>query len=62
MATKNPARTVIEGGRYRGNTWQRRASNAVQRTCVASTRLRRRPGGHSTQSETNAAQVVMRQS
>ena len=32
MATKNLARTVIEGGRYPGNTWDRRASNGVQRT------------------------------
>jgi hypothetical protein len=31
MATKNLARTVIEGGRYSGNTVDRRASNAVQR-------------------------------
>jgi len=31
MATKNLARTVIEGGRTRGNTWHRRASNAVHR-------------------------------
>jgi len=34
MTTKNLARTVIEGGRTRGNTWHRRASNAVQRTKV----------------------------
>ncbi|HEY0468158.1 MAG TPA: hypothetical protein VGC79_28360 [Polyangiaceae bacterium] len=34
MATKNLARTVIEGGRTRGSTWARRASNGVQRTHV----------------------------
>jgi len=34
MATKNLARTVIEGGRYAGNTVARRASNGVQRTRV----------------------------
>jgi len=34
MTTKNLARTVIEGGRTRGNTWARRASNGVQRTNV----------------------------
>lgn len=28
MATKNLARTVIEGGRYHGNCWDRRHSNA----------------------------------
>jgi len=32
MATKNLSRTVIEGGRTRGNTWQRRTSNGVQRS------------------------------
>ena len=34
MATKNLARTVIEGGRTRRNRWERRASNGVQRTNV----------------------------
>src|SRR6186713_2975376 len=34
MATKNLARTVIEGGRSPGNTVDRRASNAAQRTRV----------------------------
>ena len=34
MATKNLARTVIEGGRYHGNTTDRRASNGVQRRRV----------------------------
>jgi len=34
MATKNLARTVIEGGRTRGNSWARRSSNGVQRTNV----------------------------
>ena len=34
MATKNLARTVIEGGRAPGNTVDRRASNGVQRTNV----------------------------
>lgn len=32
MATKNLARTVIEGGRRHGNTWDRRASNGTHRT------------------------------
>jgi len=32
MATKNLSRTVIEGGRAHGNTWERRASNGVHRT------------------------------
>lgn len=32
MATKNLSRTVIEGGRTPGNTWDRRASNALHRT------------------------------
>lgn len=31
MATKNLARTVIEGGRTPGCTWGRRKSNSVQR-------------------------------
>ena len=34
MATKNLARTVIEGGRYHGNTRDRRASNGVHRRRV----------------------------
>ena len=34
MATKNLARTVIEGGRTRGNTWRRRWSNGQQRSNV----------------------------
>jgi hypothetical protein len=34
MATKNLARTVIEGGRTRGCSWARRASNGAQRTHV----------------------------
>jgi hypothetical protein len=34
MATKNLARSVIEGGRTRRNTWARRASNGLQRTNV----------------------------
>jgi len=32
MATKYLARTVIEGGRRPGNTWDRRASNRTHRT------------------------------
>jgi hypothetical protein len=32
MSTKNLARTIIEGGRYWGNRWDRRESNAAQRT------------------------------
>jgi len=32
MATKNLARTVIEGGRTRFSKWNRRASNGAQRT------------------------------
>jgi len=32
MATKNLSRTVIEGGRSPGNTWERRESNRVQRS------------------------------
>src|SRR5438445_11892260 len=32
MSTKNLARTVIEGGRHRQNVWQRRWSNAQERT------------------------------
>jgi hypothetical protein len=32
MSTKNLARTVIEGGRYRSNRWERRRSNNVHRT------------------------------
>jgi hypothetical protein len=31
MSTKNLARTVIEGGRYRGNRWFRRYSNQQER-------------------------------
>lgn len=31
MSTKNLARTVIEGGRRRGNVWERRCSNAQER-------------------------------
>jgi hypothetical protein len=31
MSTKNLARTVIEGGRYRGNRWDRRHSNKSER-------------------------------
>jgi hypothetical protein len=31
MSTKNLARTVIEGGRLRGNSWCRRESNAAVR-------------------------------
>lgn len=31
MSTKNLARTVIEGGRYHGNCWQRRYTNRLQR-------------------------------
>ena len=31
MSTKNLARTVIEGGRHRGNVWERRYSNALER-------------------------------
>ena len=34
MTTKKLARTVIEGGRTRGNTRHPRASNAVERTKV----------------------------
>jgi|SRR6187431_1365685 len=34
MATKNLARTVIEGGRTRYSKWGRRASNGVQRSSV----------------------------
>lgn len=34
MATKNLARTAIEGGRTRFSKWHRRASNGVQRTHV----------------------------
>jgi hypothetical protein len=32
MSTKNLARTVIEGGRYRGNRWFRRYSHKQERT------------------------------
>jgi hypothetical protein len=32
MATKNLSRTVIEGGRYRGNRWSRRYSHKQERT------------------------------
>lgn len=32
MSTKNLARTVIEGGRYRGNKFDRHRSNSIQRT------------------------------
>jgi hypothetical protein len=32
MSTKNLARTVIEGGRYRGNRWFRRYSHQQERT------------------------------
>lgn len=31
MATKRLERTVIEGGRYPGNVWERRSSNTAQR-------------------------------
>jgi hypothetical protein len=31
MSTKNLSRTVIEGGRYRPNSWARRSSNGLQR-------------------------------
>jgi len=34
MATKNLARTVIEGGRTRFSKWGRRASNGLQRSRV----------------------------
>jgi hypothetical protein len=34
MSTKNLARTIIEGGRYRGNKWDRRNSHAEQRAEV----------------------------
>lgn len=34
MSTKNLARTVIEGGRYAGNRWDRRHSNQVVRTAT----------------------------
>lgn len=39
MSTKNLARTVIEGGRYRGNRWDRRHSNKWERAaerCLSS--------------------------
>jgi len=43
MATKNMARTVIEGGRAGYNKWQRRSSNARARACERNieARLRR---------------------
>jgi hypothetical protein len=31
MSTKNLARTIIEGGRHRGNKWDRRNSHAIER-------------------------------
>ncbi|HMF43830.1 MAG TPA: hypothetical protein VKQ32_24315 [Polyangia bacterium] len=37
MSTKNLARTVIEGGRYRGITWYSRRQNRAPRAIVRST-------------------------
>jgi tRNA-splicing ligase RtcB len=37
MSTKNLARTVIEGGRYRGNAERRRSSNGQERTAAHQT-------------------------
>jgi hypothetical protein len=37
MSTKNLARTVIEGGRYRGNAERRRSSNGHERTAARQT-------------------------
>lgn len=31
MSTKNLARTIIEGGRHKGNKWERRNSHAIER-------------------------------
>ena len=44
MATKNLSRTVIEGGRYHGNTFDRRASHAVERSGVRQALLAIREG------------------
>lgn len=34
MSTKNLARTIIEGGRHKGNKWERRNSHAIERAHV----------------------------
>src|SRR5439155_1105825 len=41
MATKNLSRTVIEGGRYHGNTFDRRASHGGERSGGERSRQRR---------------------
>lgn len=44
MATKNLSRTVIEGGRYHGNTFDRRASHGPERSGVRQALLAIRDG------------------